>query len=146
MGKLSELGSWIGERARAAAEDAEAAQAAKVTTRDSRSGRATWGAALLQLSGLLSTIGASLLTGAYEDAESTAAQEHDRGYEQRRHDEAEAAGLRVEPAYVDEDQAAAADPAAVWAAAEKEWQDEHPGVGVPFVPTIEGGAEPGEGS
>jgi hypothetical protein len=135
MGKLSELGSWIGERARAAAADAEAAQAAKVTTRDHRAARASWGTALLQLSGLLSTIGASLIAGAYEDAESTAAQEHDRGYAQRAADENESALLREQlrvdehQAVDDEHQAAAADPsAAAW------------------VPTIEGGAEPGAGS
>jgi hypothetical protein len=133
MGKLSALGRAIGERARAAAAQAEADQAAKVTTKDSRAARASWGTALVQLGQLLGTIGAGLLTGAYEDAESTAGQAHDHGNEQRRADEAEAAAMRVQPGLVDEGQApdvdegqaAAADPSApAW------------------YPTIEGGAEP----
>lgn len=142
MGKLSALGRKIGERARAAAAEAEAAQAGKVTTKDYRAARASWGTVLLQLSQLLGTIGASLLTGAYEDAESTVSQEHDRGYEQRRHDEAETRAA----ADVDEHQDQAADvddhqPAGYAAAAER-YEDAPPGVTRTWAPTIEGGAEP----
>jgi hypothetical protein len=135
MGKLSDLGRAIGERARAAAAEAEAAQASKITTREGRVSRASWGEMCLQAGALLSTIGAHLLGSAYADAETTAGSEYDRGYEQRRADEAEAAAVRVQPGADVEDQAAV----------DVEHQDQAAAAGpaaAVWVPTIEGGAGP----
>lgn len=142
MNRLSRLGKAIGDRARKAAAEAEAIKAAQITTKDGRASRASWGGILVQLGQLLSSTGAHLLASAYDDAEATVDQAHDRGYEARRADEAEGAELRDLGATVaatfdepgageHQDQAPA-----------ESYADMPPGATRTWAPTIEGGAGP----